>query len=59
MRGRLQRKPIAAAKSILDQANPKPGKAEVWVVRGGEIAERGTRRRRFKRRGARLNFAKP
>ena len=30
--------------SILDQANPKPGKVEVWVVRGGEIAERGARR---------------
>ena len=44
MRGRLQRKPIAAAKSILDQANPKPGKVEVWVVRGGEIVERGARR---------------
>ena len=43
-RGRLQRKPIAAANSILDPANPKPGKVEVWVVRGGEIAERGARR---------------
>ena len=29
---------IAVAKSNLDQGNPKPGKVEVWVVRGGGSA---------------------
>ena len=37
-RAREAHKLIAVAESILDQGNPKPGKVEVWVVRGGGSA---------------------